>query len=119
MAKPQSCGSDACNSILARMAGAGHGRKTNHVRDDGSFHPKRSPDAGDGCTADHCQPGSLLAAELAPIADAGAGDPGICNGKALKFVLRTALRPNQIEFSHRCAGRPARSRWCKSTTMKE
>ena len=21
-------------------------------------------------------------------------------------------------FSHRCAGRPARSRWCKSTTMK-
>jgi hypothetical protein len=22
-------------------------------------------------------------------------------------------------FSHRCAGRPARSRWCKSTTMKE
>lgn len=22
-------------------------------------------------------------------------------------------------FPHRCAGRPARSRWCKSTTMKE
>ena len=22
-------------------------------------------------------------------------------------------------FSHRCAGRPARSRWCKSTMMKE
>jgi hypothetical protein len=103
----------------------GHGRKTDHVRGDGSFPRKRSPDAGDGCTADHRQPGLLLVAELAPIADAGAGDPGICNGprlcerssryictlnfercghveskKALKFVLRTALRPNQIEFSH-------------------
>ena len=22
-------------------------------------------------------------------------------------------------FSHRCAGRPARSKWCKSTAMKE
>jgi hypothetical protein len=57
----------------------GHGRKTNHVRGDGSFPRKRSPDAGDGCTADHCQPGLLLAAELAPIADAGADDHGICN----------------------------------------
>ena len=26
---------------------------------------------------------------------------------------------SRAEFSHRCAGRPARSRWCKSTTMKE
>ena len=30
--------------------------------------------------ADHCQPGLRLAAELDPIADAGAGDPGFCNG---------------------------------------
>jgi hypothetical protein len=29
----------------------GHGRKTNHVRGDGSFPQERSPDAGDGCTA--------------------------------------------------------------------
>jgi hypothetical protein len=57
-----------------------HGRKTNHVRGDGSFPRKRSPDAGDGCTADHRQPGLRLAAELDAIADAGAGDPGICNG---------------------------------------
>src|ERR1700686_4620778 len=26
---------------------------------------------------------------------------------------------NAAAFLHRCAGRPARSRWCKSTTMKE
>jgi hypothetical protein len=55
----------------------------NHVRGDGSFPRKRSPDVGDGCTADHCQPGLLLTAELDPIADAGAGDPGICNGPIL------------------------------------
>jgi hypothetical protein len=36
--------------------------------------------AGDGCTASHSQPRLLLMAELAPISDAGAGDPGICNG---------------------------------------
>jgi hypothetical protein len=34
----------------------------------------------DGCTADHCQPGLRLTAELDPIADTEAGDPGICNG---------------------------------------
>ena len=62
------------------MTEMGHGRKTNHVRGDGSFPPKRSPDAGDGCTASHCQPRLLLMAQLAQIADAGAGDPGICNG---------------------------------------
>ena len=33
--------------------------------------------------ADHCQPGLLWAAELDQIADAGAGDPGICNGPRL------------------------------------
>jgi hypothetical protein len=42
------------------MAEMGHGRKTNHVRGDGSFPRKRSPGAGDGCTADHCQPGLLF-----------------------------------------------------------
>jgi hypothetical protein len=55
----------------------------NHVRGDGSFPRKRSPDAGDGRAADHFQPSLLLAAELDPIADAGAGDPGICNGPIL------------------------------------
>jgi hypothetical protein len=80
---------------------------------------------GDGCAASHPQPSLLLVTQLATIADTEAGDPGICNGpilceksaryictlnfegcghaeskKALKFVLRTALRPNQIEFSH-------------------
>jgi hypothetical protein len=35
---------------------------------------------GDGCTANHCQPGLLLTAELDQIADAGVGDPGFCNG---------------------------------------
>jgi hypothetical protein len=35
----------------------------------------------------------------------------------LKNIILVALRV--FEFSHRCAGRPARSRWCKSTTMKE
>jgi hypothetical protein len=69
----------------------GHGRKTKHVRGDGSFPRKRSPDAVDGCSADHCQPGLRLAAELDPIADAGAGDPGICNGPMLlKKSLSTA-----------------------------
>jgi len=46
--------------------------------------------AGDGCTADHCQPGLRLAAELDPIADAGAGDPGFCNGPDSDIAL---LRP--------------------------
>ena len=103
----------------------GQSETPNHVRDEGSFPPKRSPGAGDACTADHCQPRLLLVAELDPIADAGAGEPGICNGprlceksaryictlnfegwghaeskKPLKFVLRTALQPNQIEFLH-------------------
>ena len=36
--------------------------------------------AGDGCAASHFQPRLLLMAELAQISDAGAGDPGICNG---------------------------------------
>jgi hypothetical protein len=64
----------------ATMSLEGQSETPNHVRGDGSFARKRSPDAGDGCTADHCQPGLRLAAELDPIADAGASDPGICNG---------------------------------------
>jgi hypothetical protein len=64
---------------LARSV-PGQSETPNHVRSDGSFPPKRSPGAGGGCTASHCQPRLLLMAELAPIADAGAGDPGICNG---------------------------------------
>ena len=55
----------------------GQSETPNHVRDDGSFPPKRSPGAGDGCASDHCQPGLRLAAELDPTA---AGHPGICNG---------------------------------------
>ena len=35
------------------------------------------------------------------------------NGRVQREVLGTTVA------SHRCAGRPARSRWCKSTTMKE
>ena len=33
-----------------------------------------------------------------------------------KFIL---VASQFFEFLHRCAGRPARSRWCKSTAMKE
>ena len=32
---------------------------------------------------------------------------------------RIARIKSSDAFLHRCAGRPARSRWCKSTTMKE
>jgi hypothetical protein len=39
---------------------------------------------GDGCTAHPCQPGLLLVTELAPVADAGAGDHGICNGPLVR-----------------------------------
>jgi hypothetical protein len=52
---------------------AGQSPSKNHVRSDGSFPPKRSPGAGDGCAADHFQPRLLLVAELDQIADAGAG----------------------------------------------
>jgi hypothetical protein len=52
----------------------GHQEPRRDVRSDGSFPRKRSPDAGDGCAADHFQPRLLLVAELAQIADAGAGD---------------------------------------------
>jgi len=32
-----------------------------------------------------------------------------------RFLAASSIK----SFLHRCAGRPARSRWCKSTTMKE
>jgi hypothetical protein len=64
----------------AFLHGLGQSETPKHVRSDGSFPGKRSLGAGDGCTADHCQPGWILVAELAPIADAGVGDRGICNG---------------------------------------
>jgi hypothetical protein len=84
------------------MAEMGHGRKTNHVRSDGSFPPKRSPSAGDGCTADHCQPGLRLAAELDPIADTGAGDLGDCLGpkpasRAAKKIGKTSTSRPDIQ----------------------
>jgi hypothetical protein len=70
-----------CEGLGVKLPGSTrHGRKTNHVRGDGSFPRKRSPCAGDGCAANHYQPRLLLVAELAPIADTEAGDPGICNG---------------------------------------
>jgi hypothetical protein len=50
------------------------------------------PDAGDGCAANHFQPGLLLVAELAAIADTEAGNPGICNRpKAEKVRWRSSL----------------------------
>ena len=51
------------------MSELGQSETPNHVRDEGSFPPKRSPGAGDGCAADHRQPRLLLVAQLAPIAD--------------------------------------------------
>ena len=70
-------------------------RDGNHVRSDGSFPPKRSPGAGEGCTANHCQPGLLSTAELDQIADAGVGDPGFCNGprrgKYAPLILRAVV----------------------------
>jgi hypothetical protein len=64
----------------SRLSATGQSEAPNHVRIDGSFPRKRSLDAGDGCTAGHCQPCSQLVAELAPIADHGAGNRGICSG---------------------------------------
>jgi tripartite-type tricarboxylate transporter receptor subunit TctC len=71
---------------------------SNDVRSDGSFPRKRSPGAGDGCAADHCQPGLLLVAELAPIADA-AGGRGICKRPARDIppFARTGYRCSFIQ----------------------
>jgi hypothetical protein len=59
----------------------GQSETPNHVRDDGRFPPKRSPDASDGCAADHFQPRLLLVAELNQIADAGAATPASATGQ--------------------------------------
>jgi hypothetical protein len=79
--------------ITAAMSAAGQRATENDVRDGGSFPRKRSPRTGDGCAADHCQPGLLLASELASIADAEVGDRGICNGPKPDAgpVVRTVL----------------------------
>jgi len=79
-------------SECSRHDALGQSETPNHVRRDGSFPRKRLSGAGDGCAADHCQPSLLVVAELAPIADAGAGDRGICNGpkpvasRCIKFL---------------------------------
>src|SRR6516164_7953841 len=50
--------------VSATVASAtGQSETSNHVRDEGSFPPKRSPCAGDGCAAGHFQPRLLLMAE--------------------------------------------------------
>ena len=73
-----------CEGLGVKLPGSTRQSETpNHVRDDGSFPSKRSPDAGDSCAANHSQPGLLLVAELTQIADTEAGDPGICNGPRL------------------------------------
>jgi len=74
---------DERNKSWLATAALGQNEPSNDVRSDGSFPRKRSPGAGDGCAADHCQPGLLLVAELAPIADAAAGGCGICNGPCM------------------------------------
>jgi hypothetical protein len=61
-------------------------RERGHVRGDGSFPRKRSPGAGDGGAANHCQPRLLLMAQLSQLADAGVGYPGICNGPATEVA---------------------------------
>jgi len=76
----------------------GQSETPNHVRDEGSFPPKRSPGAGDGCTASHSQPRLLLMAELAPISDAGAGDPGICNASP-EVATQFQRTGNRCRFS--------------------
>ena len=45
----------------------------------------------------------------------GVGDS--CRDKTIEKTILRSL--GSRTFSHGCAGRPARSRWCKSTTMKE
>jgi hypothetical protein len=46
-------------------------------------------------------------------------EPGeICVSASVRELAPVAFE-NGDDFSHGCAGRPARSRWCKSTAMKE
>jgi hypothetical protein len=84
------------------MTEMGQSETPNHVRCDGSFPPKPSPCAGGGCAASHFQPGLLLVAELTPIADTEAGDPGICNGpkpasRAAKNIGKTSTSRPDIQ----------------------
>ena len=45
---------------------------------------------------------------------------GMLKGHSSKRLRSTSFpRDGEVEFFNRCAGRPARSRWCKSTAMKE
>ena len=83
-----------CEGLGVKLPGSTRQSETpNHVRDDGSFPPKRSPGAGGGCTASHSQPRLQLMAELALIADAEAGDPGICNGPKIGIGGSLAAPP--------------------------
>jgi hypothetical protein len=79
----------------------GQSETPNHVRSHGSFPRKRSPGAGDGCAADHCQPCSQLVAELASIADHGAGDLGICNGPKAVITQHHLDHPTKVAFTRR------------------
>jgi hypothetical protein len=86
------------------MSEVGHSATENDVRDEGSFPPKRSPNAGDGCAANHFQPGLLLVAELDPIVDAGAGELGICNGPAAEiriFITAVVASENKNVLAER------------------
>ena len=77
------------------MPAVGQSQTPNHVRGDGSFPPKRSPDAGDGCAANHCQPRLLLVAQLDPIADAGAGDQHLQWANS-RLMHRSKAAPFQV-----------------------
>ena len=94
---------DCCDAHSA--SGLGQSETPNHVRDDGSFPPKRSPDAGGSCAANHFQPRLLLMAELDQIADAGAGELGICNGP----LSDSCSAANSPLVHYETSGNPCRS----------
>jgi hypothetical protein len=80
----KSCWFEVYNSTSGRTPVLGHGRKTNHVRGDVSFPRKRSPDAGDGCTADPLTTGFCYWRQnLIQLRTLVPGDPGICKGPIL------------------------------------
>jgi hypothetical protein len=81
------------------MSQMGQSPTKNDVRDEGSFPPKRSPGAGDGCTADHCQPGSLLVAQLAPIADTEAGTLASATGQQETLALQKQTPGETLRLS--------------------
>src|SRR5207302_6360204 len=61
------------------------------------------------------QPGSMPCDSITGTADGPVRN--FSKYRVAAGALGLALTP--LKFSHRCAGRPARSRWCKSTTMKK